>query len=183
MYPPEMAGVVAAIRTAGRRSTRNSGASKFVRACSSKDSSLRFSDANSRLADFRRKESSQHQVLVTCEHASNALPEGYSWPEGDDWIKDTHWAYDPGAEEFSRELAEAMGSVAVLSRVSRLLCDVNRPIGSKTMFRDRADGQPVGLNAELSENERALRTWNFWVNYHRALAIVADEVEPRVGKG
>ena len=36
-------------------------------------------------------------VFLTCEHASQRLPEGWSWPAPDRRLVGTHWAYDLGA--------------------------------------------------------------------------------------
>lgn len=41
----------------------------------------------------------QQKLLLTCEHASNHLPLPYRWSAKDQTLKDTHWAYDPGAAQ------------------------------------------------------------------------------------
>ena len=45
------------------------------------------------------------RLVLTCEHASAALPEPWTWPEEDRWLVDTHWASDIGAAAFTRRLA------------------------------------------------------------------------------
>ena len=90
-------------------------------------------------------------VLLTCEHADNLLPDGIEWDQADEWIREMHWAYDPGVSDLTRELAVELEAVAVLSKVSRLYVDVNRPVGASTLCRAVADGQPVHLNAFLNE--------------------------------
>lgn len=109
---------------------------------------------------------SDARVLLTCEHASNALPEPWVWPEADRWIVETHWAWDLGIAPVTRHLAEAIGAPAVLARFSRLLCDVNRPTDAETLFRPIADGHPVRLNAGLTDAERQLRIARFHEPYH-----------------
>ncbi len=111
-------------------------------------------------------------VVLTCEHASNVLPEPWDWPRADAWICDTHWAWDPGAADVTRHLAAALGAPAVLAGFTRLLIDPNRPLGHETLFRTFADGQPVRLNADLTEVERRARVQGFHVPYHHAV----DEV-------
>ncbi|KCV69328.1 hypothetical protein H696_03760 [Fonticula alba] len=91
-------------------------------------------------------------VHLVCEHASNRIPPPpYSadgtWPEEDQWLVNTHWALDIGAEALTRELSAALKAKTVLARFSRLMCDANREIGSDTMFRKVADGVPIALNA------------------------------------
>ena len=53
-------------------------------------------------------------MLITCEHASNHVPGPFDWPEEDDWLRETHWAFDLGAAKLSRAIAEHLGAVAVL---------------------------------------------------------------------
>lgn len=122
------------------------------------------------------------RLLLTCEHASEALPAPWHWGAHDARLRGSHWASDPGAEDFTRELGEAVGSFAVLARFSRLLCDANRPLGAETMFRSTADGLPVGLNdpSRLTSSERAHRESTLWAPYHRALQLAVQELEPRM---
>jgi predicted N-formylglutamate amidohydrolase len=61
-------------------------------------------------------------VLVTCEHASQALPPGYHWSAADQQrLVDTHWAYDIGAADAAKLLCEAIDAPGVASCFSRLL--------------------------------------------------------------
>lgn len=80
-------------------------------------------------------------ILITCEHASNLLPPPYRWPRADEWLINSHWSHDIGAATLTKELAVRMGSVAVLSRFSRLLVDPNRPMSSSTLVRTTADNK------------------------------------------
>ncbi|UJR79004.1 N-formylglutamate amidohydrolase [Sandaracinus amylolyticus] len=109
-------------------------------------------------------------VLVTCEHASQRLPEPWRWSARDEArLVGTHWAYDLGAAELAREYAAAIGGVAVLSRFSRLLADPNRPEGSPTLFRDVADGERVELNASIDPAEREIRLDAYYRPFHAAV--------------
>lgn len=109
-------------------------------------------------------------VFFTCEHASQRMPLGFRWPDADRRLIDTHWAYDLGAREITRSLAEGLDASAVLSRYSRLLIDPNRPLGSPTLFRTHAEGAPVELNtALLDDDERRRRIDRLWKPYHEAI--------------
>lgn len=108
-------------------------------------------------------------VFLTCEHASERLPDGYAWPAGDERLVGTHWAFDLGAAEIVRELAEALRAPAVLSRFSRLLVDPNRPEGADTLFRAQAEGAPVELNRNLDDEERTRRLDRLHRPYHDAI--------------
>eukprot|EP00743_Colponemidia_sp_Colp-15_P009756 GILK01010681.1.p1 GENE.GILK01010681.1~~GILK01010681.1.p1 ORF type:complete len:302 (-),score=10.51 GILK01010681.1:2-874(-) len=131
------------------------------------------------ILDFRdRTKPLGGKVLITCEHASDRLPKPYRWSEKDKRLIGTHWSCDLGAKEFAQELAEAVGSMAVLSRFSRLLIDPNRPLASNTLMRDVADGQIVELNEEVTSADHDWRIWRYYLPYHLALGQAAKETDP-----
>ncbi len=111
-------------------------------------------------------------VVLTCEHASVAMPAPWVWPVADRWLVGTHWSYDPGAADLTRRLAEIAGWPAVMSRFSRLLVDPNRPLHDPTLFRAQAEGRVIHLNAGVSPADRERRIERFWAPYHE----VADRV-------
>jgi predicted N-formylglutamate amidohydrolase len=110
-------------------------------------------------------------VMLSCEHASNRLPEPWRWPDEDQWLCETHWAYDIGAAAIARALAARLGAPAVLSRFTRLLVDPNRPAADATLIRVFAEGKPIVLNAQLTRDERERRL-AYWRCYHHTLASV-----------
>lgn len=120
----------------------------------------------------------QQKLLLTCEHASNHLPLPYRWSAQDQALKDTHWAYDPGAAQISRELAPRLGCMAVLSNFSRLLIDPNRPLASQTLFRSHADNEAIDLNSDMPTEDRDARITRFYIPYHLELGRAAREVDP-----
>lgn len=85
-------------------------------------------------------------------------------------MQETHWAYDIGAADLARELAAALGTVAVLSRFSRLLADPNRREDAPDLFLRRAEGREVALNRDVDAGERELRLERLWRPYHAAVA-------------
>ncbi|MCA9690609.1 MAG: N-formylglutamate amidohydrolase [Myxococcales bacterium] len=114
------------------------------------------------------------QVLLTCEHASEHLPKPYHWDEADQWLLGTHWSHDIGAAEITRELARRVGCSAVLSRFTRLLVDPNRPINHHELFRKRAEGRAIALNATLSTVETGRRIQGYYREYHEAVERELD---------
>lgn len=126
-------------------------------------------------------------IVMTCEHASEAVPEsfaqesGFRWPEADAWLRGTHWASDLGAEAIALEHAEAVGARLVCARFSRLLIDPNRPLESDTLLRDRAEGRVITMNAAVSEADRALRVRRLYEPFHAAVdRAVAASIEAEI---
>jgi len=107
-------------------------------------------------------------LVLTCEHGSEALPLGFALEGGDAWLRGTHWAFDLGAAELTRELAERLGAGAVVAGFSRLVVDPNRPLDSDTLVRDVAEGRTIAMNDDVDAGslERRLALWRA---YHVAL--------------
>jgi len=89
-----------------------------------------------------------------------------------------HWAVDLGAEEFTREFSERLSAPALLSRVSRLVVDVNRPLNSDTLMRNRADGKPIALNSNIKPHEFEDRISKYYLPYHNMLKEAVKRYSP-----
>ena len=89
-------------------------------------------------------------LLLLCDHASAALPEGYGRLGLDPALFQTHIAYDIGAESVTRQVAELLGAPAICTRFSRLLIDPNRGLDDPTLIMRISDGAVVPGNACLS---------------------------------
>lgn len=129
-------------------------------------------------SDYRTQTHWGQRVMVTCEHASNHLPEPYTWSQGDADFKHTHWAYDPGAADTAKLLAQRLETIAVLSKFTRLLLDANRTLYSETLFRKACDGRPLDLNTALTAEERYSRISRFHVPYHQLVGETAEFLDP-----
>ncbi len=108
-------------------------------------------------------------IFLTCEHASERLPEPWRWPDADRRLIGTHWAYDLGARELTLALAAALGAGAVLSRFTRLLIDANRDELNSDLLRKVAEGAPVELNQHVIDSERELRLQAYYRPFHAAV--------------
>ena len=84
------------------------------------------------------------RLLTRCAYCS--LPQNRPWLAEDHWISQMHWAYDPGSADAALELAQALRSPYLLSRISRLVVDVNRPLSSETLIRSSAEGRAIAMN-------------------------------------
>jgi predicted N-formylglutamate amidohydrolase len=113
--------------------------------------------------------------LVTCDHASNAVP---------DWIgggslgiaasdMQRHIAWDVGAAGLSRALADRLGAPAILSTFSRLVIDANRGEDDPTLVMRLYDGTIIPANRQVTPADVATRLDRLHRPYHAALGTLA----------
>lgn len=118
--------------------------------------------------------------LVVCDHASNALPEGYGALGLDPSEFQRHIAYDIGAAGVARRLADLLHCPAVLARYSRLLIDLNRGPDDPTLVMKLSDGAVIPANRTVdafqdkAEFERRLR--EFYEPYHAAITSALERL-------
>jgi len=106
---------------------------------------------------------------LTCEHASNHIPDEIPvTPLDRPWL-DTHWAWDQGAALVVRALVEQTRSPAVLATTSRLVCDPNRVIQHENWIRREMEGHTLSFNVDLVEAERERRRLAYYEPYHAAV--------------
>lgn len=120
--------------------------------------------------------------LVTCDHASNRVPE---WVNGGDLgiaAEDMarHIAWDVGAAGLARALAERLDSPALLSDFSRLVIDPNRGEDDPTLIMRLYDGTLIPANRHLTVADVEERLTRLYRPYHAAYACLADRHPDRV---
>lgn len=98
--------------------------------------------------------------LITCDHASNRVPEaigGGSLGIAEEDMS-RHIAYDPGAAGVAVALGEALDAPVILSNFSRLVIDPNRGEDDPTLVMKLYDGTiiPGNRRADAAEIERRL---------------------------
>ena len=113
--------------------------------------------------------------LVTCDHASNAVP-----PEiggGSLGISDAdmarHIAWDPGAAGVALGLGEMLGAPVVLGNFSRLVIDPNRGEDDPTLVMKLYDGTIIPANRSVDAAEIERRLAAYYRPYHAAVAGLA----------
>ncbi|WP_210529405.1 N-formylglutamate amidohydrolase [Rubellimicrobium arenae] len=109
--------------------------------------------------------------VVTCDHASNAVPD---WVAGGDlglpaWDMARHIAYDVGAAGLARALARRLDSPAILARFSRLVIDPNRGEDDPTLVMRLYDGSIIPANRRLGPDDIEARLDRLHRPYHAAL--------------
>ncbi len=110
------------------------------------------------------------RLLFLCDHASNAVP-----PELDllglsqaDFTR--HIAYDIGAAELTRALADLASAPALLARWSRLVVDLNRGGDDPTVVMKLSDGRVIPGNRNLDQKDIEDLIRRFHAPYHAAIA-------------
>ena len=81
---------------------------------------------------------SPERIIVTCEHATAAVPHRFrDCFRSDPGVLHTHRAYDPGALGLAVELARKLGSrPPVTGTMTRLLVDLNRSLRNPRVFSE-----------------------------------------------
>lgn len=118
---------------------------------------------------YERIDAPAGRVIFVCDHAARALPQPYGTLGLDDAALTTHIAYDIGAAEVTRALAQAFAAPAVLARWSRLLIDLNRGPDDPTLVMQLSDGRIIPGNRNISSPETNSRLANFHAPYHAAI--------------
>ena len=113
--------------------------------------------------------------LVTCDHASNAVP---AWINGGDLGLPAdqmarHIAFDIGAASVTRHLASALYATAVLSTFSRLVIDPNRGELDPTLVMRISDGAIIPANRYIDDAAKEERLNRLYRPYHQAYAHAA----------
>lgn len=119
------------------------------------------------------------QVLVTCEHASNRLPEGFELASE---LRRSHIAWDPGALPIAEALARSFKAPIWKGEYSRLLVDLNRTVGNRVMMRRVSDGHRIPFNYGLSAGDRRDRIARYYRPYRDGVARQARRIIARSGR-
>ncbi len=117
-------------------------------------------------------------VVLTCEHASCALPPEYGTLgiPADELRR--HIGWDIGARAVVQEIIQHIDSTAILSQYSRLLIDCNRNLSDADLIIPESDGTRVPANMHLTEAERQRRITQFYQPYHAAIDHVLAQKIP-----
>jgi predicted N-formylglutamate amidohydrolase len=92
-------------------------------------------------------------IVVTCEHASHALPSQFASLGVSEPVLACHVAWDPGAALIARALSARLAAPCELGEYSRLLVDLNRSADNPSVVPAVAFGVPVPDNQNLSAAE------------------------------
>lgn len=90
------------------------------------------------------------QLIITCEHAGNEVPEEFGHLFEDNLeILQTHRGIDIGALELTNTISAKLEKEPYLNTVTRLLVDLNRSTQSPTLFSEFTREQPLNVQEEI----------------------------------
>ena len=113
--------------------------------------------------------------FIICEHASKHIPVAYKNLGLSNVDIERHIAWDIGAEQLARNLAEILNAPLVLQTQSRLLYDCNRPPSADSAIVQISDDTEIPGNRNLSSSEKRARADDIYVPFHRSITDLLDQ--------
>jgi predicted N-formylglutamate amidohydrolase len=114
-------------------------------------------------------------LLIIADHAGRSVPHGWADEVGPLGLPteafDLHIAWDIGAAGVARRLAAHLNVTAVLATYTRLLIDLNRPLGDPDCIPPNSDGTPIPANQHLPPGDMERRAAAFYWPYHSAVDL------------
>ena len=105
-------------------------------------------------------------VVLTCEHGGNRIPSAYRALFSDaERILKSHRGWDPGALNVAKAMSKLLGVELFSSTTSRLLVELNRSLGHRSLFSEFTQNLPVAEQHQIINR--------YWQPYR-------DEVTARV---
>ncbi len=111
-------------------------------------------------------------VLLTCDHASNAVPRALGGLGLAPGLIEHHIGWDIGAAAVTRRLAASLRVPAILAGYSRLVVDCNRDPADPSSIPEESDGIAIPGNRALTPSARAERRAACFDPYHSAVAAL-----------
>lgn len=111
------------------------------------------------------------KLILSCEHGGNRVASRFR-KHFSERLLATHRGYDPGALALARDLSAATGAPLFYSTITRLLVELNRPLGHPRIFSAQA------LRLPEATREALLRRYYF--PYWRQVERAASKASRRV---
>ena len=108
-------------------------------------------------------------VVLLCEHASNYIPAEYAGLGVSKADLQRHIAWDIGAANVTRHLSRLLDAAAFLGTYSRLVIDLNRPLGVRSSIVTRSEATDIPGNVSLTPEERERRERLIFTPHHAAI--------------
>lgn len=109
-------------------------------------------------------------VVLICEHAANRIPDTLDGLGIDAETRASHVAWDPGAAEVARAMAERLDAPLFLQRFSRLVYDCNRPVFADSAVPAVSERYAIPGNDGLDRAARAERQAAIYLPFRDTVA-------------
>lgn len=119
-------------------------------------------------------------LVLTCEHASNAVPPGFDPGVGPEVLA-SHLGWDPGAREVARVLSARTGVALLAGEWTRLYVDLNRSPEAPGAVPAVSCGVAIPGNAALAPGERERRLATVQAPYRAAVRAAVERAVARAG--
>ena len=119
-------------------------------------------------------------VVLVCEHASSFIPDALDNLGVAEAFRQSHVAWDPGALAVAQRMAQNLDAKLVVSDVSRLVYDCNRPPEAPDAMPVRSEIVDVPGNVDLSDAARAERVATCYEPFRALLAHTVAQTEQPV---
>ena len=112
-------------------------------------------------------------VLLIADHSGRAVPSALTDATGSlgvtEVVVSQHIGWDIGVDGITGQMAARLNATAVLATYSRLLIDLNRPLGDPESIPEASDGIVIPANRNLSARDLETRAQNYFWPYHTAV--------------
>lgn len=115
------------------------------------------------------------EFVLTCEHAGNVIPALLADMGIEERHRRRHIAWDIGAGNVARRLAELLDAPLVLQNYSRLVIDCNRPLLAGDSIPVFSDGTEIPANRDLDSGARRARADEIHAPYHDSITALLDD--------
>ena len=112
--------------------------------------------------------------VLICEHASRLLPRRLGTLGLSEAERESHIAWDLGAEKVARLLSRLMDAPLLLQRYSRLAYDCNRPPESPDAIPEVSELTQVPGNRRLPAEDKLARTREIYRPFHDGVSLLLD---------
>ncbi|MCV6576050.1 MAG: N-formylglutamate amidohydrolase [Cohaesibacter sp.] len=116
-------------------------------------------------------EQAKSNILLICEHASNAFPQKLGQLGLSEDATKSHVAWDPGALGVSHHLSQLLDATLIHQNYSRLVYDCNRPPSATDAMPERSEVFDIPGNKGLSDTDKAARIAAIYQPFEDSLKV------------
>jgi predicted N-formylglutamate amidohydrolase len=116
-------------------------------------------------------------LVLACDHASHRVPRSLDNLGLDDALLRSHIGWDIGAAQVARHMSAQLNAVLILANYSRLVIDINRPLGHSQSIAQHSENTEIPGNFALDKREAQRRAEACFWPYHETLGGLVTSAE------